>query len=169
VVTIADMSSLEVEADVSEANLTRVAPEQACEIRLDAYPERSYMGYVGKIVPTADRAKATVLVKIKFKDYDRRVLPDMGAKISFLSPNSAQSAESNQPFLAVPVAAVTKRNGRPIVYQVKDSRALEVPVVIGRQTGSLVEIKQGLQNGDKVVSRVDEKIRDGAKVYLSNP
>jgi HlyD family secretion protein len=108
-------------------------------------------------------------VKIKFKDYDRRVLPDMGAKISFLSPNSAQSAESNQPFLAVPLAAVTTRNGRPIVYRVKDNRALEVPVVIGRQTGSLVEIKQGLQNGDKVISRVDEKIRDGAKVYLSNP
>jgi RND family efflux transporter MFP subunit len=169
VVTIADMSSLEVEADVSEANITRVAPEQTCEIRLDAYPERSYMGYVGKIVPTADRAKATVLVKIKFKNYDRRALPDMGAKISFLSPNSAQSVASNQPFLAVPLAAVTTRNGRPIVYQVKDSRAFEVPVVIGRQTGSLVEIKQGLQNGDKVISRVDEKIRDGAKVYLSNP
>jgi RND family efflux transporter MFP subunit len=169
VVTIADMSSLEVEADVSEANITRVAPEQTCEIRLDAYPERSYMGYVGKIVPTADRAKATVLVKIKFKNYDRRVLPDMGAKISFLSPNSAQSVASNQPFLAVPLAAVTTRSGRPIVYQVKDNRALEVPVVIGRQTGTLVEIKQGLQNGDKVVSRVDEKIRDGTKVYLGNP
>jgi len=169
VVTIADMSSLEVEADVSEANLTRVAPEQTCEIRLDAYPERSYLGYVGKIVPTADRAKATVLVKIKFKNYDRRVLPDMGAKISFLSPNSAQSVAANQPFLAVPLAAVTTRSGRPIVYQVKDNRALEVPVVIGRQTGTLVEIKQGLQNGDKVVSKVDEKIRDGAKVYLSNP
>ena len=127
------------------------------------------MGYVGKIVPTADRAKATVLVKIKFKNYDRRVLPDMGAKISFLSPDSGQRAESNQPFLAVPAAAVSTRNGRQVVYQVKDSRALEVPVVIGRQAGSLVEIKQGLQNGDKVVSRVDEKIRDGAKVYLSNP
>src|SRR5262250_3193133 len=124
VVTIADMSSLEVEADVSEANITRVVPDQACEIRLDAYPDGRYQGDVTKIVPTADRAKATVLVKIKFNDYDRRVLPDMGAKISFLSPNSAQSSESNQPFLAVPVAAVTKRNGRPIVYQVKDSRAL---------------------------------------------
>ena len=74
------MSSLEVEADVSEANITRVVPEQPCEIRLDAYPDRRYRGYVTKIVPTADRAKATVLVKIKFKDYDDRVLPEMGAR-----------------------------------------------------------------------------------------
>jgi hypothetical protein len=108
-------------------------------------------------------------VKIKFKNYDRRVLPDMGAKISFLPPGSAQSAESNRPFLAVPLAAVIKRNGRAVVYQVKESHAVEVPVMIGRQTRSLVEIKQGLQNGDKVVSRPDEKIRDGAKVYLGNP
>ena len=85
VVTIADMSSLEVDADVSEANITRVTPEQACEITLDAYPQQRYPGYVTKIVPTADRAKATVLVKIKFRQYDQKVLPEMSAKISFLS------------------------------------------------------------------------------------
>ena len=85
VVTIADMSSLEVDADVSEANITRVAPEQQCEITLDAYPQQRYPGYVTKIVPTADRAKATVLVKIKFQKYDQRVLPEMSAKISFLA------------------------------------------------------------------------------------
>src|SRR5437870_611019 len=92
VVTIADMSSLEVDADVSEANITRVSPNQNCEVRLDAYPERGYLAYVSKIVPTADRAKATVLVKIKFNDYDHRVLPDMSAKITFLSADFAQTA-----------------------------------------------------------------------------
>ncbi|MGH7873789.1 MAG: efflux RND transporter periplasmic adaptor subunit, partial [Candidatus Binatia bacterium] len=85
VVTIADMSSLEVDADVSEANITRVVPEQSCEITLDAYPQQRYPGYVTKIVPTADRAKATVMVKIRFKEYDNRVLPEMGAKITFLA------------------------------------------------------------------------------------
>lgn len=166
VVTIADMSSLEVEADVSEANITRVFPEQGCEIRLDAYPDRSYAGYVGKIVPTADRAKATVLVKIRFKNYDQRVLPDMSAKILFLSPTTEPTAESNRPFLAVPAGAVTTRNGQQVVYRFEDNRALETPVVTGRKTGSLIEIKQGLQNGEKVVSRVDEKIRDGSKISL---
>src|SRR5918994_1664617 len=88
VVTIADMSSLELDADVAEANITRVSANQNCEIRLDAYPDRSYLGHVSKIVPTADRAKATVLVKIKFKSYDQRVLPEMGAKITFLAPGT---------------------------------------------------------------------------------
>jgi len=88
VVTIADMSSLEVEADVSEANITRVSSDQSCEITLDAYPQQRYPGFVTKIVPTADRAKATVMVKIKFKKYDQRVLPDMGAKITFLAPGA---------------------------------------------------------------------------------
>ena len=92
VVTIADMSSLEVDADVSEANITRVTPEQGCEITLDAYPQQRYPGYVTKIVPTADRAKATVLVKIKFKEYDHRVLPEMGAKISFLAAGAKTDA-----------------------------------------------------------------------------
>ena len=168
VVTIADMGSLEVEADVSEANITRVTPEQGCEIRLDAYPDRSYMGYVSKIVPTADRAKATVMVKIKFRNYDQRVLPDMSAKISFLSRDAVQAAESNQSFLAVPAGALATRDGRQVVYKLNDNHAVEVPVVAGRRTGSLVEIKQGLQNGDKVIARVDEKIRHGAKVYLNN-
>ena len=168
VVTIADMSSLEVEADVSEANVNRVFPEQSCEVRLDAYPDRSYMAYVGKIVPTADRAKATVLVKIRFKNYDQRVLPDMSAKISFLSKDTALSAESAQPFVAVPLSALALRDGREVVYKIKDTHAVQTPVVIGRKAANLVEIKQGLQNGDKVIAKVDENIRDGAKVYLTS-
>lgn len=168
VVTIADMSSLEVEADVSEANITRVVPEQGCEIRLDAYPDRRYLGYVTKIVPTADRAKATVLVKIKFKDYDNRVLPEMGAKITFLAPGSDQSAVQAKPLLAVPAAAVASRNGRPVVFQVKDDRAAEIPVVLGERIGNLVEIKEGLKEGDRVIGKIDENIRAGSKISMKS-
>ncbi len=166
VVTIADMSSLEIEADVSEANITRVVPEQGCEIRLDAYPDRRYLGYVTKIVPTADRAKATVLVKIKFKDYDSRVLPEMGAKITFLAPGSDQSAVQAKPLLAVPAAAVASRNGRPVVFQVKDDRAAEIPVVLGERIGNLVEIKEGLKEGDKVIGKIAENVRAGSKISI---
>jgi len=168
VVTIADMSSLEVDADVSEANITRVAPGQACEIRLDAYPEVSYRGYVNKIVPTADRAKATVMVKIKFRGYDRRVLPEMSAKITFLKAGMDDEA-ATKPLLSVPSSAVARRNGSPVVYQVKDDRAVEVGVVIGRNLGQLVEIKDGLKEGDKIVAKVDERIRSGSKVAVRNP
>ncbi len=168
VVTIADMSSLEVDADVSEANITRVSPNQNCEVRLDAYPERGYLAYVSKIVPTADRAKATVLVKIKFNDYDHRVLPDMSAKITFLSADFAQTAASTRPVLTVPTTAVATRNGRQVVYQVKEDRAVEVPVVVGRPIGNLIEIKQGLKEGQKVIGKIDERIQPDSKVSVKS-
>ncbi len=166
VVTIADMSSLEVDADVSEANITRVSPGQSCEIRLDAYPERSYQGSVSKIVPTADRAKATVMVKIKFKDYDRRVLPEMSAKITFFKAGVEHDLVATKPVLTVPNAAVASRNGRQVVYGVKDDQAIELPVTVGRSFGNLVEIKEGLKDGDKVIIGVDERIHPGVKVSV---
>lgn len=165
VVTIADMSSLEVDADVSEANITRVYSDQGCEIRLDAYPEQRYFGKVSKIVPTADRAKATVMVKIKFKDYDKRVLPEMSAKITFLAVGSIDDASSKQ-LLTVPASAVSTRNGRQVVYQVKDDRAVGVAVVTGQKLGAWLEIKNGLKEGDKVIGKADDKIQDGTKVAL---
>jgi HlyD family secretion protein len=164
VVTIADMSSLEVDADVSEANITRVAPEQGCEITLDAYPQQRYPGYVSKIVPTADRAKATVMVKIKFKEYDHRVLPEMGAKITFLASGAKTDAASVKPLLTVPAAAVATRDGRPVVYQIKDDRAVEIPVTTGQKLAGLIEITSGLKEGDKVIGKVDDKLRSGSKV-----
>ncbi|HSQ13192.1 MAG TPA: efflux RND transporter periplasmic adaptor subunit, partial [Candidatus Deferrimicrobium sp.] len=151
VVTIADMSSLEVDADVSEANITKVSPEQGCEITLDAYPQQRYPGYVTKIVPTADRAKATVMVKIKFKEYDQRVLPEMSAKITFLAAGATTDSANVKALLTVPAAAVTSRNGRQVVFQIKDDRAGEVPVATGQKLGNLIEITNGLKEGDKIV------------------
>jgi RND family efflux transporter MFP subunit len=164
VVTIADMSSLEVDADVSEANITRVSPEQGCEITLDAYPQQRYPGYVSKIVPTADRAKATVMVKIRFKEYDQRVLPEMSAKITFLAVGSKTDAANVKPLLTVPAAAVATRNGRQVVFQIKEDRAVEVPVSTGQKLAGLVEITGGLKEGDKVIGKVDEQIQAGTKV-----
>ena len=163
VVTIADMGSLEVDADVSEANITRVTSDQPCEITLDAYPQHRYPGYVANIVPTADRAKATVLVKIKFKKYDQRVLPEMSAKITFLAAGSAVNTDS-APVLTVPTAAVAERDGRQVVFKIKEDRAEEVPVSVGRKLGGSVEIKSGLKEGEKVIARTDERIKAGVKV-----
>ena len=166
VVTIADMSSLEVDADVSEANITRVTSQQSCEIALDAYPQHRYPGYVSNIVPTADRAKATVMVKIKFKQYDQRVLPEMGAKITFLAPGSSTDGANPQPLLTVPAVAVAPREGRQVVFQIKDDRAVEVPVTTGKKLAGLVEITSGLKEGDKVISKADEQIKAGTKVVI---
>jgi RND family efflux transporter MFP subunit len=166
VVTIADMSSLEVDADVSEANITRVASQQNCEIALDAYPQQRYPGYVTNIVPTADRAKATVMVKIKFKQYDQRVLPEMGAKITFLAPGSSSDRTNIKPVLTVPATAVATLDGRQVVFQIKDERAVEIPVTTGKKLASLIEISGGLKEGDKVISKADDQIKAGAKVFV---
>lgn len=164
VVTIADMSSLEVDADVSEANITRVNPEQACEITLDAYPQQRYPGYVTKIVPTADRAKATVLVKIKFRQYDQKVLPEMSAKIAFLAAGAGSSAAETKSVLTLPAGAVATRNGRSVVYQIRDERAIEVVVTTGQKLAGLLEVTSGLKDGDKVVGKVDDRLKDGVKI-----
>ena len=155
---------MEVDADVSEANITRVSPEQACEITLDAYPQQRYPGYVTKIVPTADRAKATVLVKIKFRDYDQKVLPEMSAKIAFLAAGAGNSAAETKALLTVPAGAVATRNGRTVVYQVREQRAVEIPVATGKKFAGLLEITGGLKDGDKIVSKVDDRLKDGVKV-----
>jgi HlyD family secretion protein len=166
VVTIADLSSLEVEADVSEANITRVSPDQPCEIVLDAYPKARYQGRVSKLVPTADRAKATVAVKIRFNSYDEKVLPEMGAKISFLPAGSGVNEADSRPVLTVPAAAIANRDGRQVVYQIKDNRATAVPVVVGQKLGGLVEVRSGLKEGDRVISKLDDNIQDGTKIAL---
>ena len=117
-----------------------------------------------KIVPTADRAKATVMVKIKFKEYDHRVLPEMGAKITFLAAGAKTDAASVKPLLTVPAAAVATRDGRPVVYQIKDDRAVEIPVTTGQKLAGLIEITSGIKEGDKVIGKVDDKLRSGSKV-----
>src|SRR5947208_8651818 len=122
VVTVADLRSLQVEADVAESNLEAVSPGQPCEIVLDAYPDARYPGSVAMIVPTADRAKATVQVKVAFRSYDARVLPEMSAKVHFL-PRPSRAAVDTQPVLVVPSTAVAERNGRRVVFVVPRGRA----------------------------------------------
>ncbi len=166
VVTIADMSSLQVEADVSESNIERIVPNQPCEITLDAYPEMRYQGFVAKIVPTADRAKATVMVKVGFNLYDSRVLPEMSAKVLFLSKPSDVSPAAMRSMLTVPLSAVATRNGKKVVYLIRENLAVEVPVTVGKELGSLIEIKEGLSVGEKVIGKPDEGIANGTKVKV---
>lgn len=164
VVTIADMRSLQVEADVAESNLSGVTVGQPCEIVLDAYPDIRYPGYVAKIVPTADRAKATVQVKVAFRSYDSKVLPEMSAKAHFL-PLSRSKADT-QKVLTVPQNAVTERAGRTVAYVVDGDRAVEVPVTLGRRLGYSVVIQQGLAPGTLVIDSVGDRVRPGVTVKV---
>jgi RND family efflux transporter MFP subunit len=166
VVTIADMGSLQVEADVSESNIESIKVNQECQIILDAYPSKSYPAYVAKIVPTADRTKATVMVKIGFKNYDSRVLPEMSAKVLFFGNESKQTSADQNPLLVIPSTSLASRNGKQVVFQVKNNEAVQVEVATGRQFDSFVEIKSGLNKGDQVIDNVTDKIKDGVKVKV---
>jgi RND family efflux transporter MFP subunit len=164
VVNIADMNSLLVEADVSEASLGLVTVGQACEIQLDAFPEARFRGEVHMVVPTADRARATVLVKIRFLEQDPRILPEMSARVSFLQ--RPITPEEQQPRTAVHADAVDSSNGRSVVFQIRAERAMEMPVVIGERFGDLLEILQGAEVGDTVVLRPLPRITDGTRIRV---
>ncbi|MGE6494943.1 efflux RND transporter periplasmic adaptor subunit [Cupriavidus metallidurans] len=164
IVTIADMSTLEVEADVAESNIAKITVEQPCEVLLDALPNLRQEGRVSRIVPTVDRSKATVLVKIRFVDRDPRVLPDMSAKIAFLSKPVAPA--ENKPQTAIQPSAVVERDGKPVVFLVQDGRAKQVPVTRGAKIGELLAV-QGVKPGDVVVLAPSEKLGDGSKISVA--
>lgn len=167
VVTIADMNSLLVEADVSESNIERILLNRDCEITLDAYPEKSYAAYVFKIVPTADRSKATVLVKVGFKNYDARVLPEMSAKVSFFTEPIDTSVVNQKTILVIPASSVRNENGKSYVFKISNGKAVMTEITISQKLGSYVEVLSGLQSGQKVISTLDERIKDGVDVKLA--
>ncbi|MGE5665310.1 MAG: efflux RND transporter periplasmic adaptor subunit [Betaproteobacteria bacterium] len=162
VVTMADMDTLEVEADVSESSISKVTVGQPVEIQLDAYPELRLIGKVSRVVPTVDRAKATLLVKVAFVERDERVLPDMSAKAAFLS--RPLTAEERKPVPAVRAEAIVKRDGQDVVCVVgKDGTVSLKPVKPGEKVGELVRIA-GLAAGERVVLSPREDLRAGRAV-----
>ena len=165
VVTMADMRTLEVEADVSEASLSKVRLEQPCEIQLEALPGERFRGVVTRTVPTVDRAKATVNVKVRFDQIDPRVLPEMSAKVSFLA--KALSDGDRLPRTVVTPAAVVERAGVKVAFVVKEGKAIETAVRTGAALGDALEVVQGLKPGDKVVLKPSEKLRDGVSVSVA--
>jgi RND family efflux transporter MFP subunit len=165
VVTIADMGSLQVEADVSESNLEKVKLGQPCEIQLDAFPEVRFRGELHMIVPTADRTKATVMVKTRFLDLDPRILPEMSAKVAFLS--RPVTADEQKPRTSVNRAAVVKKNGRDIIYVVKGGKVLETPVRLGPAIGDMLEVIEGVKPGEKVVLSPPATLRNGSSIKVS--
>lgn len=164
VVTIADMGTLEVEADVSEASLSKIKLDQPCEIQFDAYPDLRLAGVVARMVPTVDRAKATLLVKVKFVERDPRILPDMSAKVAFLS--RALSDADKKPTLTVPAAAVTTRDGKAVLFAVQDNKLRQIAVsapAAGAEQVSVAGVAN-LKAGDKIVLKPDPALFDGASV-----
>jgi RND family efflux transporter MFP subunit len=165
VVSIADMGSLQVEVDVSESNLQQVKTGQPCEILLDALPEYRFRGAVHMIVPTADRTKATVMVKIRFIDSDNRILPEMSAKVAFLSREVMSGEE--KPRTVVNPAAIVDRKDKKAVFLITDNRVMETQVTLGEKLGDMVEVLSGVKAGDRIVLKPLDRIRNGQRIKIA--
>jgi len=164
VVTIADMDSLRIEVDVSESNIAQVRPGQPCEIRLDAFAETRFPGRVHMILPTADRSKASITVKVSFLEPDPRILPEMSAKVAFLS--RPVGADEQAPVRAVPAAAVATRGGREVVFLIQGDQVHEAAVQLGRRLAEMVELREGPSAGSLIAAAPVEKLSDGVRVAV---
>jgi RND family efflux transporter MFP subunit len=162
VVTMADMETLEVEADVSESSIAKIKVAQPAEIQLDAFPDLRLLGEVSRIVPTVDRSKATLLVKVRFVERDARVLPDMSTKVAFLS--RSLQPEERKPVPALRPDAIVKRDGADVVFVVDAASIVKpVPVKTGDKVGDLVRV-DGVAPGTRVVAAPPDRLAAGARV-----
>jgi RND family efflux transporter MFP subunit len=167
--TIVDMSSLEIEVDVNETYINRVTPNMKVDAVLDAYQDWHIPAHVITTIPTADRQKATVRVRIAFDQTDPRILPDMGVKVSFLRDEStgAQAAQTT-PRVLVPKAAVRTADGRKIVFVLKQDRVERRAVSVGLEQGDQIEVVSGVTAGERVVVDGPQTLKDGDKVKIQS-
>ncbi len=165
IVTMADLTTLEVEVDVNEAYIAQVKNGQPARITLDAYPDTSFAGQVRQVVPTADRQKATVLVKVAITDRDPRILSEMGAKVVFTSRDAVRMAAPRR--VLVPTAAVQQGAGGASVWVVESGAVRRVTVDVGPQRGEQTEIRSGLSGGESLVLSPPATLSDGTKVKVA--
>jgi len=168
-VEIADLDTLMVETDVPEQRLNLVKLGSPCEIVLDAYPNKRYRGKAAEITPKVDRAKATVQVKVAFVDDKEGALPEMSARVSFLSSEVDAKAIQAPPKLIVPGSALATRNGAKVVYVVDDGKVRVTPVVLGPAFGSGFELVKGPSAGVRLVKDPPEALSDGQAVKERSP
>ena len=171
IATVVDMDSREIEVDVNEAFINRVKANQKTEAVLDAYPDWVIPSHVINIVPTADRQKATVRVRIGFDTLEPRILPDMGVKVSFLEDRQVegtQQAAAPRPSVRIPSAAVMKDGDTSFVWRVTDGAIERVAVRTGGERDGQIEVLSGINPGDVVVAAPVEGLSEGTKVKSKN-
>jgi HlyD family secretion protein len=163
---IVDLGSLEMEADINEQNLGKLSLGQPAEVTLDAYPDHPYKARLRQIVPTADRQKGSVKVKVELLDKDKRVLPEMSCRVVFLDPREKPSAGAS-PKVMVPAASLVEVGGKKGALFVEGDRALFRPLELGASSGSQVEVRSGASGGEEIVAdaagarswRAEQKVR----------
>jgi RND family efflux transporter MFP subunit len=167
IVRIANPESLEVEADINESYISRLSLGQPAVIRVDAVPGREYHGRLRQIVPTADRQRAVVEVKVTIDDRDDRILPDMSCNVTFLEEDAGEeSAAAGQPMVVAPKASVLQDSEGLFVFLVVDDRVRRTAVELGEEVGDDVEIRSGLSGGERVAVTGVAGLEDGSRVRI---
>jgi RND family efflux transporter MFP subunit len=164
--TIVDMDSLEIEVDVNESYINRVVADQPVMAILDAYPDWQIPAKVITMVPTADRQKATVLVRIAFDQLDPRILPDMGVKVTFLREADDDGAASRQAVTLVPQGAIREENGTRYAFVVRQDTVERRAVQVGGTDGDRLEVIAGLKGGDRVVVAPPPELAEGMPIVI---
>jgi RND family efflux transporter MFP subunit len=169
IVALADLATLEMEADVSEANVARLTDGQPAEVSVEAFPDRRYKAVLRQVIPTADRTKATVLTKVTLVEKDKDLKPEMSAKVTFLEPQKAGAAATpvpSKPTILVPQAAVVTREGGPKVFEIVEGRARLRPISVGRSRNDQVVVTDGLAGSEQLVLKPAESLKDGDSVAV---
>jgi RND family efflux transporter MFP subunit len=168
IVALADLATLEVEADVAEANVAKISGGQPAEVTVEAIPDRRYKAVLRQVIPTADRTKATVMVKVTILDKDKDLKPEMSAKVTFLEPEKkeAKAAAESAPVVLVPKEAVATRSGQSVVFLVREGKLVEKPVVLGTERRGQVIVKDGLAGGETLVLSPADGLKNGAAVRV---
>jgi RND family efflux transporter MFP subunit len=166
IATVVDMQSIEIEVDVNESYIARVRPGQKVIATLDAYPDWQIPSTVRTVIPTADRQKATVKVRISFDQLDPRILPDMGVKVAFLSDQPPAAKGKTEARALIPKSAVHTDGGKPVVFLVREGKLERRAVSLGLEHGSDVEVMAGVATGDTLVVKGAEALREGQAVEI---
>jgi RND family efflux transporter MFP subunit len=174
IVALADLDTLEVEADVAEANVAKLGANQPAEASVEAFPDRKYKSVLRQIIPTADRTKATVQVKVTILDKDKDLKPEMSAKVTFLEPEKEKKKDESQvkaaaaPTVTVPKDAVATRDGKSVVFEIREGKAKSRAVTVGIERQGQVVIREGLSGGETLVLKPGEAVKDGAAVKVKS-
>jgi RND family efflux transporter MFP subunit len=167
IVALADLDTLEVEVDVAESNVARLGTEQPAEVAVEAFPDRRYRAVLRQVIPTADRTKATVQVKVTILDKDQNLKPEMSAKVTFLErARPAEAGAAPAPVVTVPAAALATRDGRPVVFEVAGGKARQRAVVTGPTRQGQIVVQEGLSGTETLVARPPDGLRDGDAVKV---
>ena len=171
IVAIADMNSLEAEVDVNESNVGQLQPNQPADIQVQAIPNHTYKGVLRQVIPTADRTKATVTVKVSILDKDKYLRPEMSCNVTFLEPRAKRTESASAPaapIITVPKDAVVTKDGKATVFQIVDNRARALTVTTGADLHGQIIVKQGLSGGETLVTNPPQKLKDGDVIKIKS-